>query len=34
MESYNENIVSNAIQLGLKNKSRVAEVKCGSAKCV
>ncbi|WP_270639876.1 transglutaminase domain-containing protein [Longibaculum muris] len=30
MESYNENIVSNAIQLGLKNKSRVAEVKCGS----
>lgn len=32
MEKYDRRILSHAIQNGLKNKSRVAEVKCGSDK--
>ncbi len=30
MKSYDENIISHAIQLGLKNKTRIAEIKCAN----
>lgn len=32
MEAYNKKILSHAVQLGLKNKTKVAEVKCANKK--